>query len=94
MGIICSTVRERSVLLGGVILTRYIAAYDTEKAGDCLAACWQIRRIHERLAFPATFFITGERLEAEGTQYLEALGPHARGDAPLFEIASHLNRTP
>jgi peptidoglycan/xylan/chitin deacetylase (PgdA/CDA1 family) len=70
-------------------MTRYIAAYDTEKAGDCLAACWQIRKIHERLGFPATFFITGERLEAEGAQYLEALGPHARGNAPLFEIASH-----
>ena len=70
-------------------MTRYIAAYDTEKAGDCLAACRQIGPIHERLGFPATFFITGERLEAEGEQYLEVLGPGAQGDPPLFEIASH-----
>ena len=70
-------------------MTRYIAAYDTEKAGDCLAACRQICQIHERLAFPATFFITGERLEQEGWQYLAVLGPAARAHEPLFEIASH-----
>jgi hypothetical protein len=70
-------------------MTRYIAAYDTEKTGDCLAAGWQIRQVHERFAFPATFFITGERLEQEGAQFAEAFGPNARGDNPLFEIASH-----
>jgi peptidoglycan/xylan/chitin deacetylase (PgdA/CDA1 family) len=70
-------------------VTRYIAAYDTEKAADCLAACWQIRQVHERFGLPATFFITGERLEQEGTEFAEALGPPARGDQALFEIASH-----
>lgn len=70
-------------------MTRYIAAYDTEKAGDCLAACQQICQIHERFAFPATFFITGERLEAEGVQYRSIFGVLAQGQRPLFEIASH-----
>ncbi len=65
-------------------MTRYIAAYDTEKAGDCLAACRRIRQVHERFQFPATFFIVGKRLEGEGTEYRAVLG-----DCPLFEIASH-----
>jgi peptidoglycan/xylan/chitin deacetylase (PgdA/CDA1 family) len=70
-------------------MTRYIAAYDTEKAEDCLAACQRICEVHERFGFPATFFITGERLEAEGAQFRALLGPHTGGKAPLFEIASH-----
>jgi peptidoglycan/xylan/chitin deacetylase (PgdA/CDA1 family) len=70
-------------------MTRYIAAYDTEMAEDCLAACWQIRQIHERFAFPATFFITGERLETEGAEYVEAFGSCVQGQNSLFEIASH-----
>jgi peptidoglycan/xylan/chitin deacetylase (PgdA/CDA1 family) len=70
-------------------MTRYIAAYDTEKAGDCLAACRRICQVHERYDFPATFYITGERLETEGAQYLEVLGPHTQGPNRLFEIASH-----
>jgi hypothetical protein len=64
--------------------TRYIAAYDTEMPRACLEACAAIRAVHERFAFPATFFIVGLRLEEEGPAYLEALG-----DSPLFEIASH-----
>lgn len=65
-------------------MTRYIAAYDTESPGACLAACRQIYPVHERFGFPATFFITGERLEEEGPEYRALLG-----DNPLFEIASH-----
>lgn len=65
-------------------MTRYIAAYDTEKLGDCLAACRTIRSIHERFDFPGTFFIVGKRLEEEGQEYRAVLG-----DVPQFEIASH-----
>jgi len=65
-------------------MTRYIAAYDTEKAGDCLVACKKIRAMHETFDFPATFFIVGKRLEEEGTEYRALLG-----DVPAFEIASH-----
>ena len=64
-------------------MTRYIAAYDTE-SDDCLAACRRIREIHERFAFPATFFIVGTRLESQGAAYRTLLG-----DVPQFEIASH-----
>lgn len=64
--------------------TRYIAAYDTEKAGDCLTACKRIRAVHEQFAFPGTFFIVGKRLQEEGAEYRAVLG-----DVPNFEIASH-----
>lgn len=65
-------------------MTRYIAAYDTEKPGDCLAACQKIRTVHEQFDFPGTFFIVGKRLEEEGVEYRAVLG-----DVPNFEIASH-----
>lgn len=65
-------------------MTRYIAAYDTEKAGDCLAACRAIRKAHERFEYPATFFVVGKRLEDERAGYREVLGT-----CELFEIASH-----
>jgi hypothetical protein len=65
-------------------MTRYIAAYDTEKAGDCLATCKKLRAVHEQFDFPGTFFIVGKRLEEEGTEYRAVLG-----DVPSFEIASH-----
>lgn len=45
-------------------MTRYIAAYDTESPGACLAACRRIRKGHEAFDFPATFFIVGKLLEA------------------------------
>jgi peptidoglycan/xylan/chitin deacetylase (PgdA/CDA1 family) len=64
--------------------TRYIAAYDTEKAGDCLRACQAIRQMHERHAMPGTFFIVGKRLQEEGDGYRSVLG-----DVPEFELASH-----
>jgi peptidoglycan/xylan/chitin deacetylase (PgdA/CDA1 family) len=64
--------------------TRYIAAYDTERPNDCLAACRQLRMVHERFAFPATFFIVGQTLEQESEEYRKVLG-----EFPLFEIASH-----
>jgi peptidoglycan/xylan/chitin deacetylase (PgdA/CDA1 family) len=64
--------------------TRYIAAYDTEKPVDCLAACKVIRKVHEEFDFPGTFFIVGKRLEDEGVEYRAVLD-----DAPKFEIASH-----
>jgi len=64
--------------------TRYIAAYDTEKAQDCLTACKTIRKVHEEFAFPGTFFIVGKRLEEEGPEYRAVLG-----DVPFFEMASH-----
>ena len=65
-------------------MTRYIAAYDTESVEECLAACRRIREVHERFGFPATFFIVGKLLEAEGAAYRTLLGENA-----LFEIASH-----
>jgi peptidoglycan/xylan/chitin deacetylase (PgdA/CDA1 family) len=64
-------------------MTKYIAAYDTEKAGDCLVACREIRAVHERFGYPATFFIVGKRIEEE-PDFVNVLG-----DCPLFEIASH-----
>lgn len=65
-------------------MTRYIAAYDTERTGDCMVACRRIRQVHERFTFPATFFIVGKLLETEGAAYRDLLGT-----CPLFEIASH-----
>jgi len=65
-------------------MTRYIAAYDTEKAQDCLTACRQIRAVHEQFSFPGTFFIVGKRLEEEAADYRTVLG-----DVPEFEVASH-----
>jgi peptidoglycan/xylan/chitin deacetylase (PgdA/CDA1 family) len=65
-------------------MTRYIAAYDTEKAGDCLATCKKLRAVHEQFDFPGTFFIVGKRLEEEGAEYRAVLG-----DVSSFEIASH-----
>lgn len=65
-------------------MTRYIAAYDTEKPQDCLAACRQIRAVHEQFSVPGTFFIVGKRLEEEGADYRAVLG-----DVPEFEMASH-----
>ncbi len=65
-------------------MTRYIAAYDTEKPEECLRACASIRKVHERFGFPATFFIVGSLLETEGSAYRSVLG-----DCDLFEIASH-----
>ena len=65
-------------------MTKYIAAYDTEKAGDCLAACRKIRDVHERFEFPGTFFVVGKRLEEAGADYRDVLGT-----CPLFELASH-----
>jgi peptidoglycan/xylan/chitin deacetylase (PgdA/CDA1 family) len=64
--------------------TRFIAAYDTESPGRCLAACRSIAAVHERMGVPATFYIVGKRLEEEGAEYRALLG-----DSPLFEIASH-----
>ena len=65
-------------------MTRYVAAYDTERPGDCLAACRTIRAVHEQFDVPATFFIVGQLLETEGTAFRALLG-----DVPQFEIASH-----
>jgi peptidoglycan/xylan/chitin deacetylase (PgdA/CDA1 family) len=65
-------------------MTRYIAAYDTEKEGDCLAACRRIRDVHEQFDFPGTFFIVGKRLEEAGDEYRSLLG-----SCPSFEIGSH-----
>jgi hypothetical protein len=62
--------------------TCYIPAYDTESTA-CLAACQRIVRVHREYQMPATFFITGRVLEAQGCQYRALL------NAPLFEIASH-----
>lgn len=44
-------------------MTQYIAAYDTESP-NCLAACRKIVDVHRRHDMPATFFITGQTLEA------------------------------
>ena len=63
-------------------MTLYIAAYDTESP-QCLAACRKIVALHRRLEMPATFFITGQMLEADADEYRELLGD------PLFEVASH-----
>ncbi len=65
-------------------MTRFIAAYDTEMAGDCLEACVRIRDVHVQFDVPATFFIVGVRLKEEGKAYRVLLG-----DVPSFEIASH-----
>ena len=71
-------------MTGSPITTRYIAAYDTEKAGDCVVACKALRAVHEQFDFPGTFFIVGKRLQEEGTEYRAVLG-----DVDVFEIASH-----
>lgn len=63
-------------------MTLYVAAYDAESAA-CLAACRKIVEVHRRFQMPATFFIVGQVLEADGDGYRELL------DDPLFEVASH-----
>jgi hypothetical protein len=65
------------------LLTKYIAAYDTESA-ECLSACRRIRQVHEWFEFPATFFVVGKQLERARPEYRALLG-----DVPSFEIASH-----
>jgi hypothetical protein len=65
-------------------MTRYIAAYDTEKPEECLAACRHIRQVHEQFEFPATFFVVGELLDSEGADYRSVLG-----EPTLLEVASH-----
>ena len=65
-------------------MTRFIAAYDTEKAGTCLSACGPIKDVHTEFDFLANFFIVGKRLGEEGMEYRNLLG-----DVPSFEIASH-----
>ncbi len=63
-------------------MTRYIPAYDTE-APACLEACRRIVEVHRRHQMPGTFFIVGERLEANADAYRRLL------DDPLFEVGSH-----
>lgn len=64
------------------VLTRYIAAYDTESPA-CLPACRKIVAVHKRLQMPATFFITGTTLQANAKEYKDLFSD------PLFEVASH-----
>ena len=64
------------------VLTRYIAAYDTESPA-CLPACRNIVAVHKRLQMPATFFITGTTLHANAKEYKDLFSD------PLFEVASH-----
>ena len=63
-------------------MTRYIAAYDAESPA-CIDACGRIVEVHRRHAMPATFFITGQTLQADADEYRRLL------DGPLFEVASH-----
>lgn len=63
-------------------MTVYIAAYDTESSA-CLAACRRIVAVHKEFDMPATFFVTGETLEADPDEYRDLL------DDPLFEVATH-----
>ncbi len=65
-------------------MTAFVAAYDTEKRDACLSACRKIAAVHRRLGIPATFFIVGTLLEAEGGDYRRLLR-----QPELFEIASH-----
>lgn len=65
-------------------MTAFIAAYDTERPGDCRKACGAITRIHRKRRIPATFFIMGELLEDEGAAYKQLLN-----EPGLFEVASH-----
>jgi peptidoglycan/xylan/chitin deacetylase (PgdA/CDA1 family) len=65
-----------------MLMTRYIAAYDTESPA-CLVACRKIVEAHRRHDMPATFFIVGKTLEESRQEYVALL------DDPLFEIASH-----
>lgn len=63
---------------------KFVAAYDTETEGACLEACRTIARVHRDRGVPATFFITGKVMEADGKALVELL------DEPeLFEIGSH-----
>jgi peptidoglycan/xylan/chitin deacetylase (PgdA/CDA1 family) len=63
-------------------MTFFIAAYDTEQEA-CLAGCRKIVDVHHQYGVPATFFITGQTLAANPSEY------HALLDDPLFEVASH-----
>lgn len=63
-------------------MTLYIAAYDTESP-KCLEACRKIVAVHRRHGVPATFFVTGQTLEANPAAYRDLLTD------PLFEVASH-----
>jgi len=71
-------------------MTRFIAAYDTERPTGrpgnrpaCVEACEAIVAMHQRHEMPATFFIVGQTLEDTPDAYRRLL------DDPLFEIASH-----
>lgn len=62
----------------------FIPAYDTEMPGVCVEACRKIAAVHRRRNVPATFFIVGQVIEADGAVLRPLL------DEPgLFEVASH-----
>jgi peptidoglycan/xylan/chitin deacetylase (PgdA/CDA1 family) len=63
-------------------MTFFVPAYDTEQDA-CLAGVRKITAIHCEYGIPATFFITGQTLEANPAEYRALL------DDPLFEVASH-----
>jgi len=65
-------------------MTAFVAAYDTEKSGECLAACRAITRVHRDRGIPATFFVVGRLLEQERADCLDLLDEEG-----LFEAASH-----
>jgi hypothetical protein len=73
-------------------MTRYIAAYDTERSSldrsrpdvpSCLEACRNIVEVHRRHRMPATFFVVGRVLEESPDEFRRLL------EDPLFEVASH-----
>ena len=64
-------------------MTRYIAAYDTENLEHGVEAVTRLAELHRRHEAPATFFIVGQLLEREGSQYRALL------DDPLFDIQTH-----
>jgi len=72
-------------------MTRYIAAYDTERNWGTdespesyeLEAVRRLVALHHKYEIPATFFIVGQLLEKHGPKYRELL------DDPLFDVQTH-----
>ena len=64
--VLCDSLFKKLHIERNIRMTRFIAAYDTEHAVDCLSACGPIKDVHAEFDFPATFFIVGKRLKRKG----------------------------
>ena len=64
---------------------RVIFTYDTEKPGDCVKKLETIFAVHRRFEAPATLFVTGKVIEADGEDLRRQIGV----TPDLWDVNSH-----